>query len=159
MEYEVVKNVLLLLVGAAIALLSNWVMAWIERETAASKEVFNLRVNGLNDIWVTFIAVKDIYAAKVPKGHEPWLKEYKEEAQQKLNQFRHLVDANQVVLPKPIIDKLREIDSYMNSLLDSDSQKPAQYVDDINTRLVALSVEANKCFQKRTHAINLSFRT
>lgn len=156
---EAVKNVLLLVVGAAIALFSNWAAAWIERETSASNEVFNRRLSALNEIWVAFMAVKEVYALKIPKGHANWIKSHKEEAEEKLNLFRRLVDATQVVLPKTIIGKLREIDSYMYELLWSEDQTPSEYVAEINGQLATLSTEANKCFRKRTHAIDLHFRT
>ena len=156
---EVVKDILLLMVGAAIALYSNWATAWIERDTSASNEVFNRRLNALNEIWLALMAVKEVYAAKIPLGHENWIKSYNVEAEEKLNSFRHSVDANQVILPKTIIEKLREIDSYMYELLWSEDQKPSEYVAEINKRLATLSTEANLCFKKRTHAIDIHFRT
>jgi len=106
------------------------------------------------------MAVKDVYAAKIPLGHANWVKSHKVEAEEKLNSFRHSVDANQVILPKTIIENLREIDSYMHELLWSEEgQKPSEYVAEINKQLASLSTEANSCFKKRTHAIDIHFRT
>lgn len=153
------KDIFLLLVGAAIALLSSWVVARIERETSASNELFNRRLSSLNDIWIAFLAVKDVYSLKIQMGHESWAKSHKKEAEEKLNSFRRLVDSSQVVLPKTIIGKLRDIDSYMYELLWSEKQKPSEYVTAINDRLDTLSDEANKYLKKRTHAIELHFRT
>jgi len=156
---EIVKDILLLIIGAAIALLSHWATAWIERETTASNEIFNRRLNALNEIWLTFMALKDVYASKVPMGYENWINAYKEEAEEKLNSFRRLVDASQVILPKTIVEKLREIDSYMHASLCNKDQKPSEYVAEINKLLAKLSTEANSHLKKRTHAIDLYFRT
>lgn len=156
---EVFKDITLLVVGAGIALFSNWASARIERETSASNELFNLRVNALNEIWLEFIQVRDVYARKAQEGHEAWIKNHKDDAQNKLDSFRRLVDAKQVVLPPKIIEKLRDIDSYLFSLLSIEDQNPSEYQEDINRRLKTLSNEVNESFKKRTHAIDLHFRT
>lgn len=78
---EVVKDILLLIIGAVIALFSIWATAWIERETSASNEVFNQRLHALSEIWLAFMAVKDVYAIKIAKGHENWIISNKEEVE------------------------------------------------------------------------------
>lgn len=75
MEGDAVTSILMLLLGAIVALLGSWARAWIDRESAVSNDLYKQRVEALNAIWKTFLPVRTIYARKLPRGHENWLKE------------------------------------------------------------------------------------
>jgi len=153
------EKLLFAVFGAAIALISSWAKAWIDRETATSNELLKQRIQALNGIWLCFIKAKNTYSHKVTMGHAKWLERYKEEAQKDINNFRSEVDANQIVLPHEIIEALRNIDAYMLGVLDMDYQKPSEYVDEIERLLCLLSDKTNSALSKRTHKVNLKFRT
>lgn len=152
-------EILFTIFGAAIAIISSWVNAWINRETATSNELLKQRIKALNDIWLCFIKAKNTYACKVPMGHAKWLKEYKDKAQNDIDAFREEIDKNQIILPCEIVEVLREIDIYLFNLLSLDDQKSSDYKKDIDKLLNDLSEKTNAVLGKRTHAINLKFRT
>jgi hypothetical protein len=154
-----VEKILFTIIGAAIAIISSWVKAWIDRETATSNELLKQRIKALNDIWLCFIKAKNTYVHKVEMGHAKWLKEYKNEAQKDIDAFREEIDKNQIILPCEIVEALREIDIYLFNVLALDDQKSSDYIKDIDKLLNDLSEKTNAVLGKRTHAINLKFRT
>uniref|UniRef100_UPI0040565975 hypothetical protein n=1 Tax=Candidatus Electronema sp. TaxID=2698783 RepID=UPI0040565975 len=154
-----VETILSAIVGAATAIIFNWVKAWIDRETATSNELLKQRIKALNDIWLCFIKAKNTYVHKFEMGHAKWLKEYRNEAQKDIDAFREEIDKNQIILPCEIVEVLREIDIYLFDVLGLDDQKFSDYKKDIDKLLNNLSEKTNAVLGKRTHAINLKFRT
>ncbi len=153
------KELLLLIAGAAIALFSAWVKSWIDREAHCSNEVFKQRISCLNQIWSSFFEVKNIYARKIPLGHTDWIAQNRDEVLEKLNTFRKAIDESQIVLSQEIISGFRELDTYLFTLLDDEDQKPFQYVSDLNEILDQLSKVINQNMYKRVYKIDLHLRT
>lgn len=133
--------------------------ATLERETAASNDLYRQRVEALNAVWRAFLPVKGIYAEKITLGHENWVKPRKSQALTALNDFRGRIDENQVILPEEVVRILREIDTYLFEVLDTDDQAPSIYVCRLNSHLATLSDVVNEAFAKRTHSIELKLRT
>lgn len=159
MEGDAVTSILMLLLGAIVALLGSWARAWIDRESAVSNDLYKQRVEALNAIWKTFLPVRTIYARKLPRGHENWLKEKQLEAKAELDKFRAAIDERQVVLPKQVISALRDIDMYLFRVLNMSEQSASVYQNELDALLVNLSAAASSTFAKRTHEIDLEFRT
>lgn len=153
------EKFLLILLGAAVALLSSYVKAWIDRETATSNQLLLQRIQSLNDIWLLFIPVKNTFVKKISLGHEKWLAKYQDTAQKELDAFRNKIDQNQIILPREIIDELREIDLYLYEVLYLEVQKPSDFTNKLKSHLNSLSRITNEMLSKRTHSINLKFRT
>lgn len=153
------KELLLLIAGAAIALFSAWVKSWIDREAHCSNEVFKQRISCLNQIWSSFFEVKNIYARKIPLGHTDWIAQNRDEVLEKLNTFRKAIDESQIVLSQEIISGFRELDTYLFTHLDDEGQKPSQYVSDLNEILDQLSKVINQNMYKRVYKIDLHLRT
>lgn len=154
-----IDEILFIVLGASVALLSSRVKAWIDRETAISNDLLSRRIQSLNDIWLFFIPVKKVFAKKISFGHQKWLEKYQVVAQKELDTFRDKIDQNQIVLPMEIIDELREIDLYLNNVLYREAQMPSEFVSELETHLNSLSKITNKMLSKRTHLIHLKFRT
>lgn len=153
------KEILLLIVGASIALFSAWVKSWIESESKISNEIFNQRLICLNRIWVSFYEVKEIYGGKISLGHEKWLKSNFEQALEKLNSFRRSIDESQIILGSEIVECFRAIDTYLFVLLHEESQRPSEYISDINTLLEEASAAINKNMNARLYRIKLQLKT
>jgi hypothetical protein len=153
------KEVLLIVVGASIALISSWVKSWVERETACSNEIYKQRISCLNKIWCSFYEVKEIYGAKIPLGHNNWVTKHGDEAEEKLNVFRRTIDESQIILSKEIVSEFRELDTYLFTLLHEDDQTPSNYIKQINSILEKISIEINKHMNKRVYQIDLHLRT
>jgi len=153
------EKIILVLAGALITLLISWIKAWLDRKTNISSDLFKYRIQSLNLIWKSFMAVKNIFASKIAKGHQNWLSEHKDDAQEALDKFRLEIDKNQIILPQEIIEELRRIDLYFFEILGLDNQKPSDYQNDLNDHLNSLSAAVNTTLSAHTHTINLKFRT
>ena len=153
------KEILLLIVGASIALFSSWVKSWIESQSKISNEIFNQRLTSLNRVWVSFYEVKEIYGDKISLGHEKWLESNFELALEKLNLFRCSIDESQIFLGSEIVECFREIDAYLFVLLHEESQKPSEYVSGINRLLEKTSAVINKNMNTRLFKIKLQLKT
>jgi len=152
-------EVLLIILGASIALMSAWTKSWIERESVCSNEIYKQRITFLNKIWCSFYEVKNVYGAKVSMGHENWINSHREDALNKLNAFRRDIDESQIVLSKDIVSEFRELDSYLFTLLDEEEQKPSEYVKELNVILKRVSKSINENMNKRVYKIDLHLRT
>ena len=153
------KEILLLIAGASIALFSTWVKSWIEREAHCSNEIFKQRISCMNQIWSSFYEVKNIFGSKIALGHAKWIAQNHDEALDKLNAFRRAIDESQIVLSQEIIGGFRELDTYLFTLLDDDDQKPSQYVSELNAILEKLSKIINENMDKRVYRVDLHLRT
>ena len=156
---ELVKEILLLITGASLALFSTWVKSWIEREAHCSNEVFKQRISCMNQIWSSFYEVKNIFGSKIALGHVKWVAQNHNEALERLNSFRRAIDESQIVLCQEIISGFRELDTYLFVLLDDEDQKPSQYVSELNAILEKLSKVINENMNKRVYKIDLHLRT
>ena len=152
------KEILIFVSGVLVALFTSYIKSILDRETRASGEIFQKRLDAISEIWQSFVEVKDAYATKVTLGHENWKKFESQAALDKLNEFRQVVDLHQVVLPSEILDQFRDLDMYMYSLVHVDGQVPSDYLDELNSKLVALSSKINVSMGKRTQKIELKFR-
>lgn len=159
METETLKDILLLVVGATMALGSSWVKASIDRETATSTDVYRQRVQALNEIWRSFLPLRTTFASRITIGHRIWLKKFKETAEKGLEEFRTQIDQNQVILPRVVIMALRDIDAYLFDVLSQEDLKTSDYDVALKEYLKRLTEVVNDSFAKRSHAINLEFRT
>ena len=153
------KEILLLIVGASIALFSTWVKSWIEREAHCSNEVFKQRISCMNQIWSSFYEVKNIFGSKIALGHGKWIAQNHDEALEKLNAFRRAIDESQIVLSEEIISGFRELDTYLFVLLGNEDQRPSQYVSELNAILEKLSKVINENMDKRVYKVDLHLRT
>lgn len=153
------KEILLLIAGASIALFSTWVKSWIDREAHCSNEIFKQRISCMNQIWSSFYEVKNIFGSKIPLGHAKWVAQNHDEALDKLNAFRRAIDESQIVLGQEIISGFRELDTYLFVLLSDEDQKPSQYVSEINAILEKLSKVINENMDKRAYRVDLHLRT
>lgn len=153
------NEILLLLVGAAIALISSWIKAWIDRETSASTEVYKQRIQALNEIWKSFLPLRTTFAARISLGHEAWLTKYKDGVEKELGEFRAKIDQSQVILPKSVIEALRDLEIYLFDASSRDELKSSDYDATLKKHLKKLTVVINNSFSKRTQAIDLEFRT
>ena len=155
----IVKEILLLIAGASIALFSTWVKSWIEREAHCSNEVFKQRISCMTQIWSSFYEVKNIFGNKISLGHAKWVEQNHDEALQKLNEFRSAIDKSQIVLSQEIVSGFRELDTYLYVLLSEEDQKPSQYVSELNVILEKVSKVINRNMDKRIYKIDLNLRT
>jgi len=153
------KEILLIIAGAAIALISSWVKSWIERESVCSNEIYKQRISCLNEIWRAFYEVKEIYGNKISMGHKKWLSTHREESLEKLNKFRRVIDDSQIVLSKEIIVEFRELDTYLYTLIFEDENVPSEYVAELNLILEKISSAINTHMNKRVYKIDLCLRT
>lgn len=153
------KEILLLIAGASIALFSTWVKSWIDREAHCSNEIFKQRISCMNQIWSSFYEVKNIFGRKIPLGHAKWIAQNHDEALNKLDAFRRAIDESQIVLGQEIISGFRELDTYLFVLLSDEDQKPSQYVSEINAILEKLSKVINENMDKRAYRVDLYLRT
>jgi hypothetical protein len=153
------KELLLLLAGASIALFSTWVKSWVDRESHCSNEVFKQRISCMNQIWSSFYEVKSIFGNKIAKGQAKWISQHHDEALEKLNAFRKLIDESQIVLSKEIVNGFRELDSYLFVLIGDEDQHPSRYVAELNAILEKLSMVINENMNVRTHKVDLHLST
>lgn len=153
------KEILLLIAGASIALFSTWVNSWIDREAHCSNEIFKQRISCMNQIWSSFYEVKNIFGSKISLGHAKWVVHHHDEAREKLDAFRRAIDESQIVLGQEIISGFRELDTYLFVLLSDEDQKPSQYVAEINAILEKLSKVINENMDKRAYKVDLHLRT
>lgn len=159
MTDEIVKNILFLVVGALITLVASWFKSKLDRETAMSNDLFKQRIQSLNAIWLSFLSLRTSFADKVPMGHKEWKDENGEKARKDLDIFRAKIDENQVILPCPVINALREIDKNLASVLNMDDQQASDYTAKLEKLLKKLTEVVQETFSMKTHAINLEFRT
>lgn len=105
------KEILMLILGASIALISAWVKSRIDREAQCSNEIFKQRVSCMNRIWTSFYDVKEVYASKITLGYTRWAAQKQDTALEKLNTFRRAIDESQIVLSKEIISGFRALEN------------------------------------------------
>lgn len=153
------ENLMYLIVGAAIGIISSWIKAWIDRETATSNELLRLRIQALNAIWLRYMKARDTYSHMASMKYKDWLEKHKDNATVDINAFRAEIDKHQIVLPHEIVDALRDIDTYMHGLLFLEDKTTGQYKKEIDDYLATLTEKSNSVLTKRTHSINLKFRT
>ena len=153
------ESVLIFIAGSLTTLLVTLIKTRIDRESACSNEIYKQRLLFLNKIWCSFYEVKKVYASKVTLGHNKWLIKYETEALHKLNLFRKNVDESQMVLNKEIISEFRKMDGYLFSLLSIESQKPSEFVNELNVFLEIISKAINLHMNKRLQTINLYLTT
>ena len=156
---EIVKNILFLVAGALIALITSRFKSKLDRETAMSNDLFKQRIQSLNAIWLSFLPLRTTLAKKVQMRHDVWEKENQKNALKDLDVFRARVDENQVILPCSVIVALREIDTYLFGVLENGNQKPSDYEAKLKELRGTLTAVVQKTFTRRTHAINLEFHT
>ena len=154
------EQLLFIIFGAFIAIVSSWLKSLRDRETNISNELFKQRINSLNKIWVTFPEVRDAFGKKIERSHDDCIEECKESAREKLNKFRAEIDKNQVILPAQIIEALRDIDLFLFAdVLEQDNYKLNDYISGLSIRLNKLSEITNNSLLEKTHKIDLKFRT
>ena len=157
-ESTIIKDISLLVAGAAVALISAWLKSIWDRRSTSSNTLFQMRLNAIDKIWRSFLKVKEIYGEKIFVGHDNWIRRHKENSLNLLNEYRQVLDENQVILDHSITDIFRSLHEYMHGLLSLDDQMPSDYIRELNRRLSVLSEVINKSMGKRTHTVKLKLQ-
>ena len=153
------EKYLFFIAGSVMTLLVAFIKARMDRESACSNEIYKQRLLVLNKIWHSFYEVKEVYASKVTLGHKQWIISYKTEALHKLDLFRKNLDESQIFLNKEIISEFRKMDVYLFKLLSEESQKPSEFVNELNVFLEIISKTINLHMNERLQKIQLYLRT
>lgn len=153
----------LVLLGAAVSLISQWEKALLSRDTHASNRLFELRVEALAAIWKKYV---DLFYEVVPAmslGHDRWKEQHHDEADELRMAFRKEIERRQVYLDKEVVEHFRKLDfqlgTYMAGDMTDDHDCPISFVefknDHLDPCLSELSSVINDSMNQSTHEISL----
>ncbi len=143
------------ILGSIFTILITWFGAVLARKSQISSSVFERRLDALNDIWIKFNIVREIYAQKVTLGYENWIKEYRKEATDKLNDFKRAFELKQILLTADIVKAFRELDMYLFSLLENKEQWPSEYLKELDEKLEKVGEAINRDMGDKSHKIKV----
>jgi len=148
----------LLLLGSFLTLVGGWAKSLFDRRTFISNQVFTHRLESLKTVWRAINDVKNTCNYCIPLGRENWERDYKKEALKQLDEFRNLIEENQIQLSPEIIKALKGIDLYLYFWIQhpvKEELKPSNFVEKLQKHLDNLSSAINQTMEKSTHKVQL----
>jgi hypothetical protein len=157
----------LILLGAAISLVSQWVKTFLSRDTHASNRVFELRLEAVAAIWNRYIDLFYEVVKAMSLGHDRWKKKHYDEAEELRMAFRKEIERRQVYLDKEVVEHFRKLDlelgTYMAGDKTDDHDRSISFVsfknDHLDPRISDLSSAINDSMDKSTHELSLELST
>jgi len=147
-----------LLIGSLLTLVAGWAKSLFDRRTFISNQVFTHRLESLNTVWRAINDVKNTCNYYMPLGRENWERDYKKEALKQLDEFRKLIEENQILLSPEIIKAFKDIDLYLYFWIQSpvkEDLKPSHFINVLQKHLDNLSSAINQTMEKSTHKVQL----
>ncbi len=162
---EIIGSAALVLLGAVISIVSQWVKNLSDRDTHSSNRIFEVRLDALNVIWEKFSVALFEFSPSMGLGFANWKDSYFEKADKLRREFRSEVEKRQIVLDKTVIQGFKQIDSdlsiFASGELHDQHGKPIGYAEFYRTKLQPhlqeLALSINKTMDISTHTIDLSF--
>lgn len=147
-----------LLMGSLLTLVAGWAKSLFDRRTFISNQVFTHRLESLNTVWRAINDVKNTCTYCIPLGRDNWERDYKKEALKQLEEFRNLIEENQILLSPEIIKAFKDIDLYLYFWIQSpveEELKPSNFIKVLQKHLDNLSSAINETMAQSTHKVKL----
>mgnify|MGYP006443653687 CR=1 FL=1 len=157
----------LILLGAAISLVSLWVKNLLSRDTHASNRIFELRLEAIAEIWAKYIKLYYEVAPVEQLGHGSWKEQHYEKAEELRLVFRKEIENRQVYIDKEVANHFRKMDlelqAYMDGFKTDKNDRPISFIKFkegyLKPRLSELSSAVNVSMDRSTHEISLELST
>lgn len=158
-------KVILVLLGAAISLFTQWITSQLNRDTYISNRIFEYRLKAINAIWSRFNDLLWKVGRSLALGFNTWTDQHLEETEELRREFNKELEAKQILLDRNVVEAFNQLNTdvmlFSHGDLRNDEGNPISYPQFLEDRIYPhreeLAAAINDTINETTHEISLEF--